>query len=300
MPATRSRTENWRSLLDTVAERGGALELSVERPAEPGAEPRPDLVWRVRLLRINESDILVECPSAAGTSLRLRPETPVLVALSVGQNRWMFHSTVLGGWAGPLPGSGHRVETIALSMPERVERCSRRAFFRISTGSMNLASVRCWPLLDPTSAVAAEQANQRAFASAAARHGHAGLTLRPAELDEPAASMPHVGPGFTAQLLNISGGGLGLILPPGDNPFNRHKFFYLSLDLRPDLPEPVTLTARVAHSHLDSHQHTHAGLAFDFTFHPAHQRFVTDALTGYLNDLQRRGEPRTPPGVQAA
>lgn len=300
MPATRSRTENWRTLLDTVAERGGALELTVQRPDDPAdqaahaalAPARPDIVWRVRLLRINDTDILVECPSAAGVSLRLKPDTRVLVALSVGQNRWMFHSTVLGGWNGK--DQHGRRETLALAMPDRVERCARRAFFRISTGGMNLAAAQCWPLLDPTSALAAEEDNQRAVRVALERRDKGTLAVQP----EQTGPMPDVGPAFAAQLLNLSGGGLGLLVPPGSNAFNRHKFYWLRLDLRPDLPEPLALTARLAHTHLDSHQQVYAGLAFDFTFHPAHQRFITDVLAAYLNDLQLRSGER--PAVQAA
>jgi hypothetical protein len=289
LPAARSRTENWRSLLDTIAQRGGALEVSVFREDSTGEQAGPDVVWRVRLLRLNDNDILVESPSAAGVTLGLKPETPVLVAMTVGQNRWMFHSRVLGGWQGQDQ-SGRR-QTLALALPERVERCSRRQFFRISTGGMRLAPVRCWALMDPTSAVEAERHNQR-IVRAAMEAGARSATAAGGSSDS--GPLPQVGPTFHANLLNLSGGGLGLLLPAGDSPFNRGKFFWLSIDLRPDLPEPLCVTARLAHTHLDSHQQTYAGLAFDFTFHPEHQAFITELLARYVERLHDLGQPEQP------
>jgi c-di-GMP-binding flagellar brake protein YcgR len=282
LPAARSRTENWRHLLETVAERGGALEVSVDRGQSSAGEAAPDIVWRVRLLRINDGDLLLECPSAAGGSISLRPETPLLVAVSVGQNRWMFHSKVLGGWRG---GEGPaRRETLAIALPERVERCARRQFFRISTGEMRLAPVRCWPLLEPMSAVEPERFNRD-------RHAPLGTpSLRAAFASDQTDPMPKVGPEFHARLLNMSGGGLGLLLPPGDNPFNHGRYFWIALDLRPDVAAPIYLTAKLAHTHLDSHQQVYVGLAFDFTFNPEHQRFITEVMSRYVEQLQQRVE----------
>ena len=69
MPANRSRTQRWREQLDLILARGGGLELSLDRAAS--VDQTPDLVWRVRILQVNEDSILVEMPGAAGASVEL-------------------------------------------------------------------------------------------------------------------------------------------------------------------------------------------------------------------------------------
>ena len=133
MPASRSRTEHWWDCLRKIQERGGAIEISVNRaatgtPTPAGANPAgSDVVWRVKVIRLTEDEIIVEPPAAFGKFIDLRDGIALIGAITVGQNRWMFHTRTLGyrDERGP---TGAPVRCLVLSTPDGVERCSRRAF----------------------------------------------------------------------------------------------------------------------------------------------------------------------------
>ena len=277
MPASRSRTERWRECLHQIHQRGGTLEISQERSKDSNV---PDLIWRVHLLDIRDDQLIVERPIAMGRSVDLAPGTRIVGAMAIGQNRWMFHSTVIGIGEDPA----HRSPVMRLEPPERVERCQRRSFFRISTAELQLPVVECWPLLDPTTVLAAEIAN-RAQIIDASREPASGA-------DVPAPDpvvLPEVGPGFKAQLLNIGGGGAGLLVDATDSgALERCRLLWLRIDLRPEVPAPIGLTARLAHTRMDSGQNVTAGVAFDFAFHPAHKEFVIEQICRYVAQTQER------------
>lgn len=279
MPASRSRTELWRDQMQRLYERGGALEISV-RPA--GAEPEhgADVVWRVRMLQLSDDAIVVEQPAVFGEGVDVRPGVELIGAMTIGQNRWMFHTRVLAAKQGS---DGVR---LVLKMPDRVERCTRRGFFRISTAELRLPAVQCWPLNDPLSVIAAETANRiritdlmEGSADGAAPQGDDSANIL----------LPDVGPAFSARLLNLSGGGLGLLVNHEDiQTATARPYLWIRMDLRPLIPEPVAVTARVAHTHIDSTQSLYLGLAFDFAANPGHRQFVADLFGAYLQELQRR------------
>jgi hypothetical protein len=290
MPANRSRTERWKHTLWSIYERGGGLEIAVARPAstpdQDPAEHAKDLVWRVRLLEVRDDDLLVELPGAMGRTFRIEPGTPLVGIMTVGQNRWMFHTHAdaiedFRTRQGTVPG-------MRLRMPDNVERCQRRSFDRISTASLALPSVECFPLLDPRTAAAAEIANRIEILDAL----DTDLTGTPpaTHADNHAApDMPRVGPAFPATLANIGGGGVGLIVDRNDRAaLDTTRMFWLRADLRPIIPAPLALTARLAHAHVDSQLNTYAGLAFDFDFNPSHRAFVISQIERYLSELARR------------
>ncbi len=295
MPASRSRTERWKDMLDQLAARGGSLEIALRAPdgspASAGDSTQSDLVWRVRILHLDEKCIVVESPSVAGRALKVQPGIELVATISVGQNRWMFLTRVQGYRV--CRGSfGGEVAGLSLDLPEHVERCSRRQFFRVSAAELRLPQVQVWPLLDPSSVVAAETANKSMIMDALATGGNP----QSAGPDSPdSILLPQVGPMFSARLLNLSGGGLGLLLGAGEAAAaDRHHAFWLRIDLRPQIPLPLAVSAKRAHCHLDSHGQTYMGMAFDFTFNPAHQKFVTDQMTQYVDGLQtlQRQAPR--------
>ena len=49
----------------------------------------------------------------------------------------------------------------------------------------------------------------------------------------------------------------------------------------------IAVTARLAHTHIDSAQNVYAGMAFEFAFNQAHRKFVIDLFTGYIDGLIR-------------
>jgi hypothetical protein len=270
LPANRSRTAQWRRCLRQIHERRGAIEIAVVSPGEDN--PR-HLVWRVRLLDLTDAEMVVEQPSSLGQLIPIRPNTELLAMISVGQNRWMFTTTNLGFTE---VGSGHRaIKAMRMEMPTTVERCQRRTHARVRTSMLTLPNVEIWPLLDPKSVLPAERANELRAAGQSPSDG-VGDDL-----------MPEVGPRFNATLLNLGGGGVGLRVNPNDSQIMlRHKLFWIRLDLAPDLDTPICASAKLAHTHMESSQHTYAGLAFDFTFNPGHQKLVVEQICKYITVQQ--------------
>lgn len=274
MPASRSRTERWRDSLRKVYERDGALEISV-CGQDSGARMRgSDLIWRVRVVGLTETEIFIEPPSAAGRAIELDPGIQIVAVLAVGQNRWMFRTQTLP------PAPGRPARAIRLAMPHNVERCLRRNFYRISTAELCLPHVEAWPLLDPTTVGPAEVANRARIT---------GLLDGPAsgtDADEPFI-LPEVGPKFHARLMNIGGGGAGLILDRADSAAaDRTRLYWLRVNLTPQIPAPIAMTARLVHTHIDSTQNVYAGMAFEWSFHQAHRDFVVDQICRYVRALQ--------------
>ena len=83
MPANRSRTLEWRRCLKQVHERGGSLEVAIahvrasdEIPAD--VVEQSHLVWRVRILSLTESEILVEQPTTLGQVIEIDRGTTLL------------------------------------------------------------------------------------------------------------------------------------------------------------------------------------------------------------------------------
>jgi hypothetical protein len=279
VPASRSRTERWRDCLRQVYERDGALEISIPAPRgdEAGASGfANDLIWRVRILSLSDDAIVVDQPSAAGRAVSIAPGVEIIAVLSIGQNRWMFRTKALSGGVG-MAGA---VRSLRLAMPTAVERCMRRNFFRASIAELSLPRVECWPLLEPSTVAAAEVAN-RALILDLIR------SPRPVDTTEEPLILPEVGPRFTAKLMNVGGGGAGLLLSPQDvGAVDRTRLFWLRIDLTPQIPAPLGITARLVHTHVDSTQSMYAGLAFEWAFHPAHRDFVVQQITRYVELLQ--------------
>jgi c-di-GMP-binding flagellar brake protein YcgR len=288
VPANRSRTQEWRRCLKQVHERKGALEIAIAgRDGSDAGPPAPQLVWRVRILSLNENEIVVEQPTALGQAMRIDAGIELVVVLSIGQNRWMFTTRHLG--ATTLGMSERKpVTAMRLAMPESVQRCQRRNYYRIETASLNLPQVEIWPLLDPKSVLVAERACaiQAEMASGGAAVGSCDHAL-----DEDMV-MPEVGPKFTATLVNLGGGGVGLRVSERDSQtLLRHKLFWIRIVLPSATPlsTPICATIKLAHTHMESTHDTYAGMAFDFSFNPAHQRFVVDQICRYIT-LQQRAQ----------
>ncbi|MBL8962988.1 MAG: hypothetical protein KF787_06025 [Phycisphaeraceae bacterium] len=286
MPASRSRTERWRDCLHQVYERGGGLELSFARD---DGDAGSDLVWRVRLLALGEDDLTVEAPNALGKSMRIEPGTAFIAAMAIGQNRWMFRTSVVSIDHMRLGRGAMEQSVLRLEMPDHVERCSRRSFYRMSTAQLRLPRVECWPLRDPATAIAPEIANRTLILDL---QNQDVTGIRVGDRAAAPAMLPEVGPGFTASLVNVGGGGAGLIVDRQDAPaLECVRTLWIRIDLRPDIPAPIAMTARCVHTHIDSGQNTYAGLAFDFGFNPGHREFVVSQISRYVQSISQRAVP---------
>lgn len=277
MPASRSRTVEWRRSLEELCDKGGSLEIAVARP-EGSEDPR--LLWRLRILAVTDDGIVVETPGAFGRTVELHIGTAIEAYIVIGQNRWQFDSEVTLEIA---PGAMRdaRFGAIQLSMPDSVRRCMRQ-HSRVDVGPLELPMVDLWPLLDPKSVVAAERANELRFAALAPN----AIT---APLGDEEALLPTVGPRFSAHLANIGGGGAGLVIEHDEAAsLARHRVLWVRLPLGETCPVPIVCTAKVVHTHFDSSQRTYAGLSFDFTFNTGHQKTVAAQVARSVRALELR------------
>lgn len=271
MPANRSRTERWMDCLAEIAQRGGGIELAIAC-SDDQRGGRTDVVWRVRLLAVTDAELVVENPTTLNAPARLPEGTELIGAMTIGQNRWMFRSTVLG----QAPSLTRGPAALRIATPAQVERCSRRSFYRVTLGGIALPSVEIWPLLDPASAIVAEVANQAQIHEL--QHSNASSSG-----DIPAPVLPEVGPRSLGSLANVGGGGAGLLIDRAEaGPLDHHRIFWLRIDLRPEIEAPLGLTARLAHTHADSAGRVYAGVAFEFGFHAVHREFVAEQMARYV------------------
>ncbi|MCX5650986.1 MAG: hypothetical protein NTU45_06290 [Planctomycetota bacterium] len=295
MPASRSRTTEWRRSLEQLRDRGGAIEIAVAH--DDGGEMLAggpgnitDLVWRVRVLDVGPNDFSVDLPFALGCPVELPAGTELIGAIAIGQNRWMFRTTVNGSWSptGPFP-KNHR--GIRLSLPAQVERCLRRVT-RVSVAEIRLPKIELWPLLDAKSVMLAQKASQVAFEAHLKGED-------PAPTDD--ELLPTVGPGFKSTLVNLGGGGLGVLVEPGDSAaFARHRLFWVRFTLGDITPVPIQAAVRVVHTHIDSAHRVYAGISFSFDFNPSYQRVVSDQIIKAIGWLTEHQKKTGGPGLKAA
>ncbi|MFK7760312.1 MAG: hypothetical protein AB8C13_10245 [Phycisphaerales bacterium] len=280
MPANRSRTDRWRQSLEKIRSRGGGLEFTVNNP-DPATGESKNLVWRVRLLDYNDDTLVLEHPGTMGLSFHIENDTPLIGILSVGQNRWMFHTKVTASTT--YKSGTFSAKAITVDMPENVERCMRRNFDRTSTARIDLPTVNAWPLLNQQSAAPVEIANRMMIEQLRAENTTATSSFDPQML-------PEVGPRFEARLANIGGGGVGLVVDRQNRAtLDSAQQFWLSINLMPTVPAPVVMVAKMAHTHLDSQQNTYAGLAFDFSQSTNHKDFVIKEIDAFIRASQSNG-----------
>lgn len=283
VPATRSRTEHWRRSLQQLHERGGSLEVSIARPGEdvPGPDADGvDLIFRCRVLGLSDDEILLQRPVTLGQPAPIAPGVALIGVIAIGQNRWMFRTTCLG--PAQVDIDRQRLDGIRILAPKKVERCQRRSFYRVPTAGLILPSVEVRTLLDPSTAAPAESAIQARIEML--REGQlAGFVG-----EAPALVTPNCGPSFKAKLMNIGGGGAGLLVEHDEaERLERTRPLWLMVDLGPHVPAPLGVVARAAHTHIDSQRRLYAGVAFDFGHHAGYRKFVTDTLCRYVQDVQR-------------
>lgn len=284
MPANRSRTTQWRRCLEQVAQRNGSLEIAVAREYSDDEQGR-HLLWRVRILQLTDSEIIVEQPMALGQTIPIEMGVQLVAILAIGQNRWMFSTTNLGDTV-HKPDARSAIQALRLVMPTSVERCQRRNYYRVQTAGVDLPEVSIWPLLDPKTVLVAERANELEYEN---NESNKMLTSAKASSDvDGDLLMPDVGPELNATILNLGGGGIGLSFDPDNSAvLSRHKLYWLKFVLPPELTTPICATAKLIHSHMESNQQIYAGFAFDFSFNPVHQRFLVNQICRFISIQQR-------------
>lgn len=277
MPARRSRTEHWRRTLEQLHERSGALEISVASQGNTASS----IIWRVRILDLAEDHILVEAPVVLRKTLEITNGVGLDGIIALGPNRWLFRTRKLATIT--HRSGGGEFAALKLAMPDNVERCQRRAFYRVSTQTLNLPPVDTYPLLSAESVIPAEAANRAQILAALENPA-------PAPQDDAAGPilLPEVGPKSFARLVNVGGGGVGLVIAPEDaRGVESSQRLWMRIHLQPQIPIPLCVSGRVRHMHLDSMQRRYLGVAFDFGAHKDHERFVQEQIARCISELQR-------------
>ncbi|MBC24231.1 MAG: hypothetical protein CMJ32_09990 [Phycisphaerae bacterium] len=289
MPASRSRTHEWKRSLQQIYDRGGALEIAIAKPeqvgdVEEGIESpelhagTADLVWRVKILDLNETEITVEAPMTLGRNIAIEDGIQLVGAMTIGQNRWMFKTTNLG----TTTAGSRNVTALRLAVPDGVRRC-KRTHGRYDAQGLNFPKAQLWPLLDPKSVIPIERAMELAFQALCRGEAVDAATL------ETESTRPSIGPGFEATLMNIGGGGIGVQVTSDDAAaLGRHRVFWVRFDLEPVMSVPLVATGKVVHTHIDSAQRTYAGIAFDFSFNSNHQDVIIDQIAMYIRLQQEQ------------
>ena len=287
MPARRSRTLQWHRCLEEILERNGTLEIAIAREYSDESTKGNHLIWRVRLLSLNDSHLVIEQPMALGRTVELSSDIDLIAVLAIGQNRWMFRTRTEAKVQ--FTGRDGRVlSALRLTLPAQVERCQRRHHYRVHTAALTLPEVELWPLLDPKSVLLAERLNELQYYRT--QHGSVEFEQSDIEALSSEAVMPEVGPRLSASLLNLGGGGVGLqVLPADSAALGRHKLYWLRFMLLPELTAPICASGKLVHTHVESSQEIYAGLAFDFSFNPGHQQFVLEQICRYIA-LQQRAQ----------
>lgn len=280
MPARRSRTLNWLDSLHRIAERQGPIEITLDHSggAHEGDPTSRNLIWRVRIVEVTKDSLVVEQPVAVGAPIALREGLPIVGIMSVGQNRWMFHTQILEACRGGRSMS----PAYRLAMPSKVERCQRRNFYRISTAALSLPPVEMGLILDLDEARLVEEAC-RAEINRMIDSGIAGKVGA-----HTAPMAPPLGDQCTAHMVNLGGGGVGLAITRDDAHLaDTSKHLWLSIDLSPEVPAQLGVIARVRHTHAEPGGPVYAGLSFDFASDGRHEKFVASLLTRFVAEVQR-------------
>ncbi len=248
--------------------------------ARPDGAPEDgvDIIWRSQMIALHEASIEVESPQALGRTVQLKEGVKLVAAFVIGQNRFAFHTSILPG-----PAKTAHSLSLFLAQPDSIERCQRHND-RFDLQGLQLPQVTLWPLLEPRSVGVAERANELAF------EAHS----RGEKVDVGASSVnealtPNMGPSITGTLMNVGGGGVGIrIVSSEAGALSRHRIFWIRIALGKDNPVPLVATGKLVHTHIDSMNNTYAGMAFDFSFNPEHQKTVASQIASYVQRVQAK------------
>ena len=277
MPATRSRTAGWRRCLNQICTRRGSIELAVRRDCDGS---NSDLLFRARVLGIDDGNIRVETPVTLGQAVGFVSGLELIGIMAIGQNRWMFHTRCIGRdeSCGPDGTRGLR-----LAAPTQVQRCQRRRDYRIDTVDLTLPSVQMWPLLEPATVLPAERLSAVDF-----QRELDGLAPPGPAPEIDSDLLPSLGPAVDASLVNLGGGGVGTRVGVDDAAaVGRHATWWMRFHLAPWVRTPICVSARIAHRHLRSDRSVYCGMCFEFGSNPAHRQVVSRQIMRAIANMQR-------------
>lgn len=248
-------------MLDSLVKRDGSVEITPIL----GHDDRVPPTARVRLLALASNGVVIDRPIGQAFTRHMVKGTRLHVLVAEGAERWEFHAAILDTVPFRLNDSTE-VPAIVISSPKTVHSAQRRAYFRVTIGSVAVKNTRLTPIL--------------------------GDAQTETESDE-AAPQSDIKP-FEAKLLNIGGGGIGVLTPQRvawQLPMVRRYECTLPLPTR---KTPVVIPADVVRLEEQEDGTTYMGLQFDFENLPD-RHACADAICHFTawhqrQILQRRKE----------
>lgn len=244
-------------MLDAMVKRDGSIEITPVVGDDEGPPPTA----RVRLLVRNDKGMVIDRPIGMAFLRHMEKGTRLNALVAEGADRWQFSSTILGAVTYRL-NDATEVPAIAITLERNVRSAQRREFFRVTIGNVAVKTV----LMTPNNA-----------------------ERKQAATDDVDGIKP-----FEAKLINIGGGGIGVLTPQRVDwqlPLIRHYDCTLRLPTR---NEPLIVPAEVVRLEAQEDGTSYMGLHFTFAT-PADRRACEDAICPFTawhqrQILQRRKE----------
>jgi c-di-GMP-binding flagellar brake protein YcgR len=203
-----------------------------------------------RLLDMNDRHLVVEVPTDASAKQAFKPEAPIFVVMVHRSTRLELACKIEDRIKFSI---NEKVQTIGyqISYPKRIGSAQRRAYFRAHVTAMPIAPIQFLPL-------------------------------------DPVLKHPMYELKFQGKLVNISGGGMGVIVQKDDVPILRDcKFFDCELLLPMDKEHiKFTLQCQSMHATAGRKGDVYVGLQFKIA-DPLKKREVVDKLVKYTAWIQR-------------
>jgi hypothetical protein len=279
--------------LEQIHQRNGSIEIAIDTGPEGTSEGEHrvgsggDLVFRARLVGLSKKELCIEPPTALGEAIEFESGLRMVGIIAIGQNRWTFRTTCMGDVS--VANGAWRGRALRLDMPDEVCRCQRRRDYRLDAAGLALPEVTVWPLLDPRSVILSERVNEAAFIRErdAISHDHDASTLATLLHEDP--PLPEVGPSLPGTLMNLGGGGIGVIIDSEHSgALHGSPIFWSRFNLAPHVQTPVCATMKLVHTHIRSDKRVYGGFTFDFTSNASHKRFVVQQIVRALAGQQKR------------
>lgn len=238
----------WKEVALYILQRNGAVTLSPYSMEDDNYTD--ELCFGSRLLDMTDSHLVVEVPSASECSKCFEADSPIYVVMVHRTHRMELCSKVIERIKFQINAN---IQTIAyqLSLPTHVGSAQRRAYYRAHVSAMSIKPVKFTPL-DPV-------------------------------LKHPIHSLA-----FEAHMVNISGGGMGVIIKKKQVPLLKdYAFFECELHLpMHDEQLKYELHCKSMHSTAGRKGDVYVGMEFQIT-DANHKREVIDKLVHYTAWVQR-------------
>lgn len=241
-------TTQWIEIAQFILQRNGAVSLS---PLSMEDENHTDeLSFGSRLLDMNDTHLVVEVPNAAIAKQQFQIGAKMYVVMVQRTVRVELCCEILDRIKVSVNAN---VETIGyqLSYPTHVGSAQRRAYYRAHVSAMPIKPVKFIPL-------------------------------------DPVLKHPMYEIAFTGNMVNISGGGMGVIVQKEHVPILRDsKFFTCDVELPMDKERiKFSIECQSMHKTAGRKGDVYVGLEFKIT-DPAHKREIVDKLVKYTTWVQR-------------